>query len=256
MKPVPSTLEKISATLGPSKGLLFAAAVVAIAFYLSPSAVAGKAQAIPAPSAALLSAFKTPGEATQTAVFAGGCFWGVQAVFQHTRGVINAVSGYAGGTAAQANYDLVSRGGTGHAEAVQVSFDPAQISYAQLLQIYFSVAHDPTQLNRQSPDVGPQYRSAVFYQDQAQRQLTEAYVVQLDAAQVFPRKIVTEVSALQGFYAAEDYHQNYATLHPDSGYIAKYDLPKIASLKTLMPALYRETPVLVKLESHGDKVVQ
>lgn len=256
MKQAMKTPAKISALLGPSRYLLFAGAVLAVVAYLTPVAVAGKAQLLPAPSEQLLAGFKTPGKATQTVVFAGGCFWGVQAVFQHTRGVINAVSGYAGGTASQADYRLVSRGGTGHAEAVQVSFDPEQISYAQLLQIYFSIAHDPTQLNRQSPDVGPQYRSAVFYRDEAQRQLTEAYVAQLDAARVFPRKIVTQVNALQDFYAAEDYHQNYATLHPDSGYIAKYDLPKIASLKALMPALYRETPVLVNLENRGEPAVR
>jgi peptide-methionine (S)-S-oxide reductase len=200
------------------------------------------------------AAFKIPaftGEASaatsaqDTAVFAGGCFWGVQGVFQHTKGVLNAVSGYAGGSKATAVYELVGSGMTGHAEAVQITYDPKQISYAQLLQIYFSVAHDPTQLNRQGPDRGSQYRSAVFYADAAQKQATERYIAQLDAAKVYPAKIVTQVAPLTDFYAAEAYHQDYATLHPESGYIATFDLPKIANLKTMYAAWYRADPVLV-----------
>jgi peptide-methionine (S)-S-oxide reductase len=190
------------------------------------------------------------GAAPQTAVFAGGCFWGVQGVFQHTKGVLQAVSGYAGGSKATAAYELVGSGLTGHAEAVQITFDPKQITYAQLLQIYFSVAHDPTQLNRQGPDRGSQYRSAVFYAGATQKQATERYIAQLDAAKVFPARIVTQVAPLTAFYAAEDYHQDYATLHPDSGYIASFDLPKIANLKSTYPAWYRADPVLVAA-GHG-----
>ena len=179
------------------------------------------------------------------AVFAGGCFWGVQGVFQHTRGVVQAVSGYAGGAKATAVYELIGSGLTGHAEAVQITFDPRQVSFAQLLQIYFSVVHDPTQLNRQGPDQGSQYRSAVFYTDAAQKTATERYIAQLDAAKVFPAKIVTQIGPLSAFYPAEAYHQDYATLHPESGYIATFDLPKIANLKGLYPQWYRDQPVLV-----------
>ena len=187
------------------------------------------------------------GAAPQTVVFAGGCFWGVQGVFQHTKGVLQAVSGYAGGNKKTAAYELVSTGMTGHAESVQITFDPKQVSYAQLLQIYFSVVQDPTQLNRQGPDSGSQYRSAVFYTDAYQQQATERYIAQLDAAKVFPARIVTQVVPLAGFYPAERYHQNYATLHPDSGYIATFDLPKIAALKRMYPTSYRADPVLVAL---------
>ena len=185
------------------------------------------------------------GAATQTAVFAGGCFWGVQGVFQHTRGVTNAVSGYAGGGAATAHYELIGSGMTGHAEAVQVTYDPKQVSYAQLMQIFFSVVHDPTQLNRQGPDRGTQYRSQIFTTDAAQKLAAEKYIAQLDAAKVYPAKIVTQVAPLSAFYAAESYHQDYATLHPDSGYIATFDLPKIANLKTMFAPQYRADPVLV-----------
>jgi peptide-methionine (S)-S-oxide reductase len=181
----------------------------------------------------------------QAAVFAGGCFWGVQAVFQHTQGVLGAVSGYAGGQAATANYEAVGSGATGHAEAVEVHWDPRRISYGKLLQIYFSVAHDPTQLDRQGPDAGPQYRSAIFYADAAQRDVAQRYIAQLDAAHVFPRKIVTQLAPLSHFYPAEDYHQDYATLHPESPYIAAFDRPKIANLKATLPEWYREKPVLV-----------
>ena len=225
--------------------LCMAGVVVLAALYWSPSAVAEKPVPIPPPSAQALAGLAPASPVEDTVVFAGGCFWGIQGVFQHTTGVLQAVSGYAGGTPADANYQRVSGGGTGHAEAVQVRFDPRQISYAQLLQIYFSVAHDPTQLNRQYPDVGPQYRSAVFYTDAGQKALAERYIAELDAAKVFPSKIVTQLSPLSGFYPAEKYHQNYATLHPDALYIARYDLPKIANLKTLLPGVYREQPVLV-----------
>jgi peptide-methionine (S)-S-oxide reductase len=184
-------------------------------------------------------------DAVETAVFAGGCFWGVQAVFQHTKGVLSAVSGYAGGDKSSAHYEQVGSGRTGHAESVQVTYDPKQVSFGTLLQVYFSVAHDPTTLNRQGPDVGSQYRSAVFYRNADQKRVTDSYIAQLDAAKVFPARIVTEVRPLTGFYPAEAYHQDYATLHPDSPYIATFDLPKIANLKATLPQLYREQPVLV-----------
>jgi peptide-methionine (S)-S-oxide reductase len=189
----------------------------------------------------------------ETAVFAGGCFWGVQGVFQHTKGVLQAVSGYAGGSKSTAVYEIVGSGMTGHAESVQVTFDPKQISYAQLLQIYFSVAHDPTQLNRQGPDSGTQYRSAIFYANPTQKQTAESYISQLDAAKVYPAKIVTQLTPLVAFYPAEGYHQDYATLHPESGYIATFDLPKIANLKTMYATWYRADPVLVAGRSLANK---
>ena len=176
----------------------------------------------------------------ETVVFAGGCFWGVQAVFEHVKGVKSAVSGYAGGTAAAPSYEEVSSGATGHAESVQVVFDASQISLGKLLEIFFSVAHDPTEKNRQGPDVGTQYRSAVFYLTAEQRHVTEAYLKQLTDAKTFARPIVTQVAQLRAFYPAEAYHQHYAMLHPDSPYIATYDLPKVAALKERYPTLYRE----------------
>ena len=180
----------------------------------------------------------------ETAVFAGGCFWGVQGVFQHTRGVLNAVSGYAGGQARTADYEAVSSGSTGHAESVEVTYDPRQVSYGKLLQVFFSVAHDPTQLNGQYPDSGTQYRSALFYRDAQQKQVAERYIAQLDAAKLYANRIVTQVAPLQAFYPAERYHQDYATLHPKQLYISTYDLPKIAHLKLMFPDLYREAPAL------------
>jgi peptide-methionine (S)-S-oxide reductase len=208
---------------------------------LGNSAATEKAVVIPAPAWAPAS----PAAATETAVFAGGCFWGVQAVFQHTRGVLNAVSGYSGGARETATYSSIGTGRTGHAEAVQVTYDPKLVSYGQLLQIYFSVAHDPTQLNRQGPDTGTQYRSAIFYGTETQKQVAERYIAQLDAAQVYPRKVVTQLTPLAAFYPAEAYHQDYATRNPNSAYIRRFDQPKVANLKTVMPALYRDTPVLV-----------
>ncbi len=187
----------------------------------------------------------TAATGTQTAVFAGGCFWGVQGVFQRVNGVIQAVSGYSGGAEKTAVYELVGSGLTGHAESVKITYDPKKVSYGTLLQIYFSVAHDPTQLNRQDPDSGPQYRSAVFYADAAQKETTEKYIAQLDAAKSYPKKIVTQVVPLAGFYPAEAYHQDYLTLHPDSGYIARFDMPKIANLKAMFPQQYRAEPALV-----------
>lgn len=183
---------------------------------------------------------------TETAVFAGGCFWGVQGVFQHVRGVTNAVSGYAGGKAATARYELVGSGATGHAEAVQVTYDPTQISYGKLLQIFFSVAHDPTQLNRQGPDSGTQYRSAIFPASPVQRNVAEKYIAQLNASHAFRTSLATTIEADTGFFTAEAYHQNYLTLHPNEPYIAINDLPKVENLKRVMPAVYRPDPVLVR----------
>lgn len=223
--------------------ILVIAVLVAVATgaWMATSWAAEKAVKLPAP------AFDIPvaSQAPQTAVFAGGCFWGVQAVFQHTRGVLNAVSGYAGGNRETANYQAVTTGATGHAESVQVTYDPKQISYGKLLQIFFSVAHDPTQLNRQGPDSGPQYRSAVFFTGADQKQVAERYIAQLGAARAFPRKIVTQLAPLDAFYPAEAYHQDYATLNPNSPYIVAFDRPKIANLKSTLPEVFREAPVLV-----------
>ena len=216
-------------------------AAVAVARF-GPSVAADVAVIIPAPTADLVT---EAGGAQEVAVFAGGCFWGVQGVFQHTKGVIQAVSGYTGGSKQTAVYELIGSGMTGHAEAVQITFDPKQVSYAQLLQIYFSVVHDPTQLNRQGPDSGTQYRSAIFTTSASQKMVSEKYIAQIEAAKAYRGKIVTQVGPLTTFYAAEAYHQDYATLHPESGYIARFDLPKIANLKTVFPQWYREQPVLV-----------
>jgi peptide-methionine (S)-S-oxide reductase len=182
---------------------------------------------------------------TETAVLAGGCFWGVQGVFQHVHGVRQVVSGYAGGSAATAQYETVSTGSTGHAESVQITFDPAQVSYGKLLQIYFSVAHDPTELNRQGPDSGTQYRSAIFPANAMQRDVAQHYIAQLDKAHVFGKPIVTKLDTLKGFYPAEGYHQNFLTLHPDYPYIAVNDLPKVDNLRRLFPGAYAAKPVLV-----------
>src|SRR6478672_5240251 len=179
----------------------------------------------------------SPGEAT--AVFAGGCFWGVDAVFKHVKGVKNVVSGYSGGNAQTAQYMLVGTGTTGHAEAVKVTYDPAQIGYTDLLKVFFAVAHDPTEKDRQGPDVGTQYRSAIFYADAQQKELAQRYIAQLDAAKSFGGPIVTEVAALDKFYPAEDYHQNYLALHPNQPYIVYNDLPKLEALKKQLPAWYR-----------------
>lgn len=174
----------------------------------------------------------------QTAVVAGGCFWGVEAVFEHVKGVNSVTSGYAGGGAKPARYDVVSTGTTGHAESVRINYDPSQITYGQLLKVFFSVAHDPTELNRQGPDAGTQYRSAIFYQNEEQKRVAEAYVAQLNRAKVFGRSIVTQVSALDSFHPAEEYHQDYLAHHPDQPYIVINDLPKVENLRKMLPALY------------------
>ncbi|WP_225772342.1 peptide-methionine (S)-S-oxide reductase MsrA [Inquilinus sp. Marseille-Q2685] len=188
---------------------------------------------------------EAPGAESETAVLAGGCFWGVQGVFQHVRGVTSAVSGYAGGDAATARYETVGGGGTGHAESVKITYDPRRISYGRILQIYFSVAHDPTQRNRQGPDVGPQYRSAIFPTDAEQARIAKAYIEQLGRAGVFDAEIATRIEAGHAFYPAEEYHQDYLTLHPTSPYIAINDLPKVEALQRLFPEDYRADPVLV-----------
>ena len=176
----------------------------------------------------------------ESAVFAGGCFWGVDAVFKHVKGVTKATSGYSGGSATTAHYEIVGSGLTGHAESVEVIYDPSQITYGQLLRVFFSVAHDPTQLNRQGPDVGTQYRSAIFYAGPEQQRIAEAYITQLDGAKMFPKPIVTQVVQLSAFYPAEAYHQNYLALHPTSPYIVYHDLPKLTALKAQFPELYRQ----------------
>ena len=175
---------------------------------------------------------------TQTVVLSGGCFWGVQAVFEHVKGVSSVTAGYSGGQASTAQYETVSTGRTGHAESVRIVYDPSQVSYGQLLKVFFSVAHDPTELNRQGPDEGTQYRSAIFYANDDQRRIAQAYVDQLNRAKAFPQPIVTEIVALQGFYPAEAYHQDYAEHHPNEPYIAINDLPKLEHLKQTLPELY------------------
>ena len=186
---------------------------------------------------------------SEVAVLAGGCFWGVQAVFQHVKGVGNAISGYAGGDAGAAHYEVVSSGGTGHAESVQVTFDPKQISYGRILQIYFSVAHDPTELNRQGPDRGTQYRSAIFPANAEQAQIAKAYIAQLDEAHAFGAPIVTKIEPGQSFYPAEAYHQDFLARHPTYPYIVINDMPKVEALKRIFPERYRGDPVLVSAQA-------
>jgi peptide-methionine (S)-S-oxide reductase len=207
-----------------------------------PAARAAEDATIPPPAVDLPSA--TDGQ-PQTVVLAGGCFWGVQAVFQHVKGVEQAVSGYAGGEQATAQYEEVGTGRTGHAESVKVTFDPKLISYGEILRIYFSVAHDPTQRNGQGPDYGPQYRSAIFTSDEAQLAVARNYIAQLDKAHVFKRSIATTLEPLRGFYPAESYHQDYLALHPGNPYIVFNDLPKLDNLKRLFPDSYRAEPKLV-----------
>jgi peptide-methionine (S)-S-oxide reductase len=222
---------------------LCAAAIGALAmsaFLVAPSLASEDAVVIPAPALDAAAA-----DGIQTAVIAGGCFWGVQGVFQHTAGVVNAVSGYAGGNQSTADYNMVSTGTTGHAESVQIKYDPKQISYGKILQIFFSVAHDPTQLNRQGPDSGAQYRSAIFTTSDEQKKVADAYIAQLNAAKVYRKPIVTKVGPLEGFYPAEAYHQDYLTLHPNQPYIAYNDLPKVENLKKIFSQNYIEKPTLV-----------
>ena len=217
-------------------GALAIAALVAV-----PTRAAEDGVRIPPPAADVPAS-----DTLQTAVLSGGCFWGVQGVFQHTAGIASAVSGYAGGSQMTATYEQVSSGTTGHAESVQIKYDPRKISYGKILQIFFSVVHDPTQLNRQGPDSGTQYRSAIFTTSDEQKKVAEAYIAQLNSAKVYSKPIVTKISALEGFYPAESYHQDYLTLHPNQPYIAYNDLPKIDNLKKLFAANYIEKPTLVK----------
>jgi peptide-methionine (S)-S-oxide reductase len=222
---------------------LYAAAIGLLAMSairFAPSLAAEDAVIIPPPAVDVQNA-----SGIQTAVLAGGCFWGVQGVFQHTAGVVNAVSGYSGGSKMTADYQMVSTGTTGHAESVQIKFDPKKISYGKILQIFFSVAHDPTQLNRQGPDSGTQYRSAIFTTSDEQKKVADAYIAQLNAAGVYRKPIVTKVGALEGFFPAEAYHQDYLTLHPNQPYIAYNDIPKVENLKKIFAANYSEKPVLV-----------
>ncbi len=209
-------------------------------------AAAEPAVAIPAPSH---DAAALPDAGLQRIVLAGGCFWGVQAVFQHAKGVTAAVSGYAGGDKSTAHYELVGTGSTGHAESVAVTYDPKQISYGKILQIYFSVAHNPTELNYQGPDHGTQYRSAIFYANDEQKRLAESYIAELDKTHAFGEPIVTKLEPLKGFYAAEDYHQDFAVLHPSYPYIVFNDAPKVVNLKRLFADVYRNTPVTVMAAS-------
>jgi peptide-methionine (S)-S-oxide reductase len=226
-----------------SRLALGAAALGALAisaFAIAPSLAAEDAVVIPPPAMDAKAA-----DGVQTVVVAGGCFWGVQGVFQHTAGIVNAVSGYAGGSKATASYETVSTGTTGHAESVEIKYDPKKISYGKILQIFFSVAHDPTQLNRQGPDSGTQYRSAIFTTSDEQQKVTDAYIAQLNAAKVYKKPIVTKVGPLQGFFPAEAYHQDYLTLHPSQPYIAYNDIPKVENLKKLFADNYVDKPTLV-----------
>ena len=229
------TLRRLCAALATAGGLIASTAAPAAerAFIIPPPAAEQPANAAAAPAT------------QEKAVIAGGCFWGVQAVFQHVKGVSNAVSGYAGGQANTANYNAVSSGRTGHAEAVEITYDPKQVSYGQLLQIYFSVAHDPTQLNRQGPDHGTQYRSAVFPANDSQRKVAEAYIAQLNKTGVYPKPLATTIEPLQAFYPAEDYHQDYLVRNPNSMYIVINDVPKVENLAKTFPDAWRDKPVLV-----------
>ena len=217
--------------------LILTSAILLIGFTTSCQIAGASATTIPDPAVdAPLATTKDE----QTAVLAGGCFWGVEAVFEHVKGVSVSKSGYAGGTARTANYEKVSMGTTGHAEAVQVTYDPSQVTYGQLLKVFFSVAHNPTELNRQGPDTGPQYRSAIFYANEEQKRIANAYIAQLDKANVFGKKIVTQVVPLETFHEAEAYHQDYLVKHPDQPYIVINDLPKVENLKKHHPGLYKE----------------
>jgi len=213
---------------------MFAMILMVLAATLACQAGSGSA-AVPAPA---VDQPKAATAAKQTAVVAGGCFWGIQAVFQHVKGVLSATSGYAGGTVKNPDYETVSSGRTGHAESVQIVYDPSQVTYGELLRVFFSVAHDPTQLNRQDPDEGTQYRSVIFYGNDEQKKIAEAYISQLDQAKVYRHKIVTQVVPLQAFYPAEGYHQNFAALHPNHPYIVYNDAPKVANLRKEFPDLY------------------
>ena len=244
--PGPAAANRVAASLPRLRlltGLMLAAGVAACGVVSADSApVAAPPPALDAPA--------TAQHGEQVAVFAGGCFWGVESVFDHVKGVKKAWSGYAGGDAASADYEQVSSGRTGHAESVKVVYDPAKVSYGKLLQVFFSVAADPTQLNRQGPDVGPQYRSVIFYANDEQKRIATAYIEQLDKAHVFRAPIVTQVTPLRAFYPAEAYHQDFARLHPDLPYIVINDAPKVRHLKELFPADYRPEESVVDVQLH------
>ena len=240
---MPSTRSALASPHSGSTGFwatLLIVPLLALAWFCAPLMAQEKAVEIPPPALDL-----TQTGNTAVAVFAGGCFWGVQGVFQHVEGVTRAVSGYSGGAAETATYEQTGSGTTGHAEAVEVTYDPSVVSYGDLLQIYFSVAHNPTQLNYQGPDHGTQYRSTIFVQDAEQERIAAAYISQLDDAGLFEGPIVTTLEPLTAFYPAEQYHQDFLTLNPTWPYIAIHDLPKIAALESLFPERYREEPVLV-----------
>ncbi len=241
MKAIPVDRLRRASIQGP---LLALALAVPVGLWFVPLTGVGAEPAVAVPSP-LTDVAAAPGATTQTAVFAGGCFWGVQGVFQHVRGVTSAVSGYAGGSADTASYRKVGSGATGHAEVVRVVFDPKKISYGQLLQVYFSVAHNPTELNRQGPDRGTQYRSAIFPSDAEQSRVAASYIDQLNRALTFSKPLATTIEPLTAFYPAEAYHQDFMTRNPDHRYIVIHDLPKIDNLKRLFPALYQAKPMLV-----------
>jgi peptide-methionine (S)-S-oxide reductase len=224
-------------SLGAAAG---AVALLALAAPFSSSQAESPPRVLPAPAVDL-----PPATGLQTAVFAGGCFWGIQGIFEHVQGVTKAVSGYAGGKADGADYQKVSTGSTGHAESVQVTYDPNQVSYGTLLRIFFSVGLDPTEVNRQGPDIGSQYRSELFVANAEQERVARAYIAQLDAARLFERPIATRVDAGMTFFPAEGYHQDYLELHPNAPYIAFYDIPKVRALQSLFPAAWRDKPVTV-----------
>ncbi|MEO8074918.1 MAG: peptide-methionine (S)-S-oxide reductase MsrA [Acidobacteriota bacterium] len=235
---MPRYSARIRAALIPIAGLVAVVSFVALTY----GAIRSEpAQIIPAPAVDQAA----PQTTSQVAVFAGGCFWGVQGVYQHVKGVTAAVSGYTGGEKKTANYETVGRGASGHAESVRVTFDPRQVSYGRLLQVFFSVAHDPTELNRQGPDTGTQYRSAIFPANAEQERLAVAYIAQLNQASVFKAPIVTTIEPGRPFYEAEEYHQDFLNLNPTYPYIVINDLPKIRELKRVFPELYRSSPVLV-----------
>jgi peptide-methionine (S)-S-oxide reductase len=221
------------------KTILFGSAILLILVIITMNACTAanaSATAIPNPT---LDAPLATARGEQTAVLAGGCFWGVEAVFRHVKGVSRVESGYSGGAASTAQYDTVSSGATGHAESVRIAYDPSQITYGQLLKVFFAVAHDPTELNRQGPDTGTQYRSAIFYSNDEQKRIAQAYIEQLNQAKVFGRKMVTQVVPFQSFYEAEGYHQNYLVNHPTDPYIVYNDLPKLENLRKQLPELYK-----------------
>ncbi|MGP2491531.1 peptide-methionine (S)-S-oxide reductase MsrA [Mesorhizobium sp. PUT5] len=238
---------KRAARLAASALAAFALSGAAFTLWQMPAAAAGDAVAVPPPSLD-----EKPAHAgSETAVFAGGCFWGVQGVFQHVRGVENAVSGYAGGARADAEYETVSTGTTGHAESVEITYDPAKITYGKLLQVYFSVAHNPTELNYQGPDRGTQYRSTIFAANDTQKKIAQAYIAQLGKDRVFAAPIVTTLEEGRTFYPAESYHQDFLERNPTYPYIVYNDLPKIEALKRMFPDLYSEKPVLVMAQAKG-----